>query len=95
MESGCAALFVFIYLNEQHHCHHHYQGVQVFHSRSVIMTAPGYVAAKLVGGEDGVLPEAKALGDVYYPPVASVTIAYPNRRVTLHLYICRQEVNYI
>eukprot|EP00596_Hydrurales_sp_CCMP1899_P002047 CAMPEP_0119033874 /NCGR_PEP_ID=MMETSP1177-20130426/944_1 /TAXON_ID=2985 /ORGANISM="Ochromonas sp, Strain CCMP1899" /LENGTH=487 /DNA_ID=CAMNT_0006990967 /DNA_START=352 /DNA_END=1815 /DNA_ORIENTATION=- len=54
------------------------QGVQIFHSKSVIMTAPGYVAAKLVGGEDGVLPEASALGDVYYPPVASVTIAYPN-----------------
>lgn len=27
------------------------------------MTAPGYVAAKLVGGDMGILPEASALGD--------------------------------
>ena len=31
------------------------------------MTAPGYVAAKLVGGDDGILPEASSLseGDQY------------------------------
>ena len=27
------------------------------------MTAPGYVAARLVGGDDGVLPEASALSE--------------------------------
>jgi hypothetical protein len=27
------------------------------------MTAPGYVAAKLVGGDMGILPEASTLGD--------------------------------
>ena len=37
--------------------------LQVVHSKSVIMTAPGYVAARLVGGDDGVLPEASALSE--------------------------------
>ena len=36
---------------------------QVVQSKSVIMTAPGYVAAKLVGGEDGILPEASSLSE--------------------------------
>jgi hypothetical protein len=37
--------------------------VQVVHSKSIVMTAPGYVAAKLVGGDTGILPEAATLGD--------------------------------
>ena len=38
-------------------------GTEVVHSKSIIMTAPGYVAAKLVGGDDGILPEASTLSE--------------------------------
>ena len=41
----------------------HLSVLQVVRSKSIIMTAPGYVAAKLVGGDMGILPEASALGD--------------------------------
>lgn len=37
--------------------------LQVVQSKSIIMTAPGYVAAKLVGGDDGILPEASSLSE--------------------------------
>lgn len=47
-------------------------------SKVLLVTAPSYVVAPIVGSEGGVLPEAKALENIYYPPVASVTVAYPN-----------------
>lgn len=54
------------------------QGPRTIRSKALLVTAPGYVAADILAGENGVLPQAKALADVYYPPVASVTLAYPN-----------------
>ena len=42
---------------------HHTVPLQVVQSKSIIMTAPGYVAAKLVGGDDGILPEASSLSE--------------------------------
>eukprot|EP01038_Epipyxis_sp_PR26KG_P007265 gene7265-9904_t len=53
-------------------------GKKVIKSKSVVVTSPGYVTSNIVGGEKGIVPKASDLGDVYYPPVASVTIAYPN-----------------
>ncbi|KAJ1428611.1 hypothetical protein B484DRAFT_413292 [Ochromonadaceae sp. CCMP2298] len=53
-------------------------GKKTIRSKALILTAPGYVTSEIVGGPNGVVPEAKELGDVRYPPVASVTIAYPN-----------------
>lgn len=42
------------------------------------MTSPAYVTSTIFGGENGVVPEASLLDNVNYPPVGSVTIAYPN-----------------
>lgn len=53
-------------------------GARVVHSQTIVLTAPGQVASSLVGAS-GVVPSASRLADVVYPPVASVTIAYPNR----------------
>lgn len=53
--------------------------VVTIRSKSLVITSPGYVTGPIVGDEtSGVVPEAKELSDIYYPPVASVTIAYPN-----------------
>ena len=52
-------------------------GSKVLNAKALLMTAPGYVTSKLVG-DAGVVPAAKALAEVDYPPVASVTVAYPN-----------------
>lgn len=54
------------------------KGKKTIRSKALLVTAPGYVAADIFAGEGGVLPQAKPLADVYYPPVASVTLAYPN-----------------
>ena len=43
-------------------------------AKSVLITAPGYVTSKIV---EELVPEAALLADVNYPPVASVTVAYP------------------
>jgi predicted NAD/FAD-dependent oxidoreductase len=46
----------------------------------VYLTTPGHVTAKLLGGgEAPLLPDAAAaLANISYPPVASVTLAYPS-----------------
>jgi oxygen-dependent protoporphyrinogen oxidase len=51
-------------------------GPKVMSAKALLMTAPGYVTSKLVG--EDLVPAAKALAEVDYPPVASVTVAYPN-----------------
>ena len=54
------------------------KGLKKYRSKSLLLTAPGYVTSKIVGGPDGVVPVADELDKINYPPVASVTIAYPN-----------------
>ena len=54
------------------------KGTVQIRSKALLVTAPSYVAAPLLSGEGGVLPEASSLANIYYPPVASVTLAYPN-----------------
>jgi protoporphyrinogen/coproporphyrinogen III oxidase len=50
-------------------------GTKTIKSNALIVTAPSYVVAPIV---TPILPEADMLKEVFYPPVASVTIAYPN-----------------
>ena len=54
------------------------RGTKTYKASTLLITAPSWVVAPIVGGKDGVLPEAEALKNVYYPPVASVTVSYPN-----------------
>ncbi len=51
-------------------------GVKKIRSTAVLMTSPAYVTAEILGLNT--IPEAKELENIVYPPVASVTIAYPN-----------------
>ena len=53
-------------------------GNVTYRSRVLLITAPAHVVGPLVGGDRGVVPAASRLSEVYYPPVASVTFAYPN-----------------
>lgn len=53
-------------------------GVKTLRSKSLLLTAPGHVTCKITGGPEGVVPESEELDNINYPPVASVTIAYPN-----------------
>jgi len=46
-------------------------------SKALVLTSPAYVTSGIVG-ESGLLPAAEELSNVNYPPVASVTVAYPN-----------------
>ena len=54
------------------------KGRETLRSKTVVLTAPSHVVSGIVGGKGGVLPEVQVIDSVYYPPVASVTIAYPN-----------------
>jgi oxygen-dependent protoporphyrinogen oxidase len=47
-------------------------------TKALVVTAPSHVVAPLIGGEAGPFPEAELLEEVDYPPVVSVTVAYPN-----------------
>ncbi len=53
-------------------------GLKTLRSKSLLLTAPGYVTAKITGGADGIVPVSEKLDNINYPPVASVTIAYPD-----------------
>jgi len=46
-------------------------------SRTLIVTAPSHVCCN-IDGLNELVPEAKELEKINYPPVASVTVAYPN-----------------
>jgi oxygen-dependent protoporphyrinogen oxidase len=50
---------------------------KVIKSKALIVTAPSHVCCDIEGIKD-LVPEAAELAKVYYPPVASVTVAYPN-----------------
>lgn len=54
------------------------EGSRTLRSKSLLLTAPGYVTAKITGGTEGIVPVSEELDNINYPPVASVTIAYPN-----------------
>ena len=54
-------------------------GTKMIRSNALLVTAPSHVVAPIVSeADDAVLPEAGELKNIYYPPVASVTVAYPN-----------------
>lgn len=55
------------------------EGMKTIKSKVLLMTAPSHVVAPIIAEADGgVLEEAKELEKIYYPPVGSVTVAYPN-----------------
>ena len=47
-------------------------------SKALILATPAFVTAKILGSKDGCVPEASSLQQIEYPPIASVTLAYPN-----------------
>lgn len=51
------------------------EGATTIRAKTVVMTAPAYVTAEVV--KDLAPDAAAALGEFYYPPVASVTVSYP------------------
>ena len=60
---------------------------QIVRSKALVVTSPGYVTAEILGNsKNGVLPAAAELGKINYPPVASVTIAYPNSAFKVQYY---------
>ncbi|CAM9276860.1 unnamed protein product [Chrysoparadoxa australica] len=52
------------------------KGVKTVRSRVLVSTAPAHRLGAVKGLED-IVPEIGRLKEVYYPPVASVTVAYP------------------
>lgn len=54
--------------------------ISVVRSKSVLLTAPAYITADLFkSNKQNLLPEAAELANIKYPPVASVSLAYPNQ----------------
>lgn len=52
---------------------------QTVRSKALVVTSPSLVTAEVLGNkEHGVLPEAAELARINCPPVASVTVAYPD-----------------
>ena len=52
----------------------HSKGETIIATRALICTAPAHAVADVLAD---VMPQAGRLREVYYPPVASVTVAYP------------------
>ncbi len=52
-------------------------GEEIVTSRSVVLTTPAYVTAKLL--EDFLPVASRALNEIFYPTVACVVLAYPKR----------------
>ncbi len=53
--------------------------INIIRSKYLLLTTPAYVVADLFqNNKQGDLPEAEELKKINYPPVASVTLAYPN-----------------
>jgi hypothetical protein len=68
----------------------HYLGclviVQIVRSKALVVTSPSLVTAEVLGNkEHGVLPQAAELARINCPPVASVTVAYPNSAFKVRL----------
>lgn len=49
-----------------------------YRSKALILTSPAYVTAPIL---KEVVPKAMQLDSIYYPPIASVTLAYPNEHL--------------
>ena len=55
------------------------EGEKTFRSKAVLLTTPAFVSSHLLQGiSDRVTEAAKGLNQIVYPPVASVTLAYPS-----------------
>ncbi|KAK4738072.1 hypothetical protein R3W88_001769 [Solanum pinnatisectum] len=55
------------------------EGVVSLRSRSIVMTVPSYVASNILRSLS--VAAADALSSFYYPPVAAVTISYPQEAI--------------
>lgn len=61
--------------------------ISVVRSKSVLLTAPAYITADLFkSNKQNLLPEAAELVNIKYPPVASVSLAYPNQYLKKPLF---------
>jgi len=53
-------------------------GNKIIKSKVLLITSPSYATSSILGGPEGLIPEISLLNEINYPPVASVTVAYPN-----------------